>query len=195
MNLPAPHTELAEGPVWDNYTSTPVGVLCEAWNSDRPTCVQCSNQELWCLVWGPDDNSRLYKARITDSKIKLAFRRTADFSTNFHQQVTLYRVTWGRNVELVLGGSKKRPTLNTFSGRFWITYCNLKKPNEYALWFDYQKLLLFNIKPQTCVHVDFYATFKNMSQNSGAPWRLAKCRRYQSIKLLRWTRLRTLVCD
>ena len=147
------------------------------------------------IVIKTDDNSGLYKARITDSKIKLAFRRTADFSTNFHQQVTLYTVTWGRNVELVLGGSKKRPTLNTFSGRFWITYCNLKKPNEYALWFDYQKLLLFNIKPQTCVHVDFYATFKNMSQNSGAPWRLAKCRRYRSIKLLRWTRLRTQVCD
>ena len=63
-----------------------------------------------------DDNSGLYKARITDSKIKLAFRRTADFSMNVHQQVTLYTVTWGRNVELVLDKSKKRPTLNTFCG-------------------------------------------------------------------------------
>ena len=59
------------------------------------------------LLSDADDNSGLYKARITDSKIKLAFRRTAVFSTNFHQQVTLYTVTWKRNVELVLGGSKK----------------------------------------------------------------------------------------
>ena len=52
MNLPAPHTELAEGPVWDNYTSAPVGVLYEAWNPDPPTSLQSYNRrKLWGPVW------------------------------------------------------------------------------------------------------------------------------------------------
>ena len=86
------------------------------------------------LFWlNADDNSGLYKARITDSKIKLAFRRTADFSTNVHQQVTLYTVTWGRNVELVLGGSKKRPTLNTFCGTILDNLLKLKKKKRVCI--------------------------------------------------------------
>ena len=75
----------------------------------------------------------LNKARITDSKIKLAFRRTAVFSTNFHQQVTLYTVTWGRNVELVLGGSKKRPTLNTFCGTILDDLLKFKKTKRVCI--------------------------------------------------------------
>ena len=85
------------------------------------------------IVIKTDDNSGLYKARITDSKIKLAFRRTAVFSTNFHQQVTLYTVTWGRNVELVLGGSKKRPTLNTFCGTILDNLLQFKKTKRVCI--------------------------------------------------------------
>ena len=47
------------------------------------------------------------KALVSVSKIKLAFRPTAVFSTDFHQQVTLFTVTWGRKVELVLESSQK----------------------------------------------------------------------------------------
>ena len=41
-------------------------------------------------------------ALVPVSKIKLAFRPTAVFSTDFHQQVTLFTVAWGRKVKLVL---------------------------------------------------------------------------------------------
>ena len=104
-------------------------------------------------------DSTLVKSPEDKAGLKLAFRWTADFSTDFHQQVTLYALTWGRKVKLVLDENADVVLTHHFVGGFWMTYWEYKNKPFTNYDFLGQKLVHFSIKPRSCVLCIFIPQF------------------------------------
>ena len=104
-------------------------------------------------------DSTLVKSPEDKAGLKLAFRWTADFSTDFHQQVVLYTLTWGRKVKLVLDENADVVLTHHFVGGFWMTYWEYKNKPFTNYDFLGQKLVHFSIKPRSCVLCIFIPQF------------------------------------